>query len=130
MTRDEFCSLLPHGSAVSYTTPGKVSIAFKGLMPGRSFWLSAPTRVTEERVVLPVVTTISSRSLPPSAAGASSAKTGRHRVVSARTETVVVARGADFGFINSPLGGGSLGKVRHVALRLLREPYRAEARPF
>src|SRR5258708_22349642 len=50
MNRIGFCSLLPHGSAVRYSTPGRVWIALSGLAPGWIFWISAPARDTAERV--------------------------------------------------------------------------------
>src|SRR3954471_20085137 len=56
MNSEVFCSLLPHGSAVTYSTPGRVWMAFRGDRPGRIFCISAPLSCTAERGVERLVT--------------------------------------------------------------------------
>ena len=66
-----FCSLLPHGSAVTYNTPGSVCSALNGATPGSSFWISDAVMVVAERVLL-AVTMIASAVSPVAATGAAS----------------------------------------------------------
>src|SRR3990170_874612 len=58
MKSEAFCSLLPHGSAVTYMTPGRVWIALNGATPGRIFWISVVVMAVAERVALTPVTTM------------------------------------------------------------------------
>src|ERR1700759_1496341 len=118
MTRDSFCSLLPHGSAGSYTTPGRVSMALRGLMPGNTFCTSTPPSATEERVAWVAVMTIACRSSSPGCcwAGSSSAKAQWHDTASERAYSATCGRG-NTGFI------GFLAKGRDVALLLLQNSY-------
>ncbi len=50
-TSDSFCSLLPQGSAVLNTTPGRLWIALSGLMPGMIFCACTPPMATDDGVV-------------------------------------------------------------------------------
>src|SRR5579859_6733749 len=117
-------------------------MAFNGLIPGKTFWVSAAPRATEERVARLVVTTIDSR--PPSLLGsgvgssASSVELEIAKVIVHRTswradanfievlaQKARTVRNEDCSFVKSiakfvPVGGGrvSMGQQKGLQKKL------------